>query len=198
FFPGYANSLGAIGYFYLDTTAFENGVHTIQWAVTDSGGNSDGIGSRYFTIQNTGASSSSLSHATGIQYMKPLYDNLSQLEHLPGAEFQPLPLNRGAGNDIQPEQVKGIETGMFTVKTGETERIAVEFPKDIRLIEGYSIIGQQLRPLPIGSTLDTGTGTFYWLPGPGFVGSYRLVFISVDNEGRTCKNHVAVQIEPKS
>jgi hypothetical protein len=52
-FPGYANCNGAIGYFYLDTTAYENGVHTIQWTATDSGGNSDGIGSRYFTIQNT-------------------------------------------------------------------------------------------------------------------------------------------------
>ncbi len=53
-FPGYANSSGAVGYFYLDTTAFENGVHTIQWTATDNAGNTDGIGSRYFTIQNTG------------------------------------------------------------------------------------------------------------------------------------------------
>jgi hypothetical protein len=53
-FPGYVNSNGAVGYFYLDTTAYENGVHTIQWTVTDSAGNTDGIGSRYFTIQNTG------------------------------------------------------------------------------------------------------------------------------------------------
>jgi subtilisin family serine protease len=54
-FPGYANSSGAVGYFYLDTTAYENGVHTIQWTAVDSAGNRDGIGSRYFTIQNTAA-----------------------------------------------------------------------------------------------------------------------------------------------
>jgi hypothetical protein len=53
-FPGYANSNGAVGYFYLDTTAYENGVHTIQWTVTDSAGNTDGIGSRYFIIRNSG------------------------------------------------------------------------------------------------------------------------------------------------
>jgi uncharacterized protein (TIGR01370 family) len=52
-FPSYANSNGAAGYFILDTTAYENGVHTLQWVVTDSGGNTDGIGSRYFVIQNT-------------------------------------------------------------------------------------------------------------------------------------------------
>jgi hypothetical protein len=51
-FPGYANSNGAVGYFYLDTTVYENGVHTIHWIVTDNAGNSDGVGSRYFIIQN--------------------------------------------------------------------------------------------------------------------------------------------------
>ncbi len=51
-FPTYANSNGAAGYFILDTTAYENGVHTLQWVVTDSAGNTDGIGSRYFVIQN--------------------------------------------------------------------------------------------------------------------------------------------------
>jgi len=51
-FPGYTNSNGAAGYFYLDTTAYENGVHTIQWTAEDNAGNSDGIGSRYFIIQN--------------------------------------------------------------------------------------------------------------------------------------------------
>lgn len=30
--PSYANSNGAIGYFYRDTTQFSNGVHTMGWA----------------------------------------------------------------------------------------------------------------------------------------------------------------------
>ncbi len=51
-FPGYANSSGAMAYFDFDTTAYENGVHTISWSVADNAGNSEGIGSRYFTIQN--------------------------------------------------------------------------------------------------------------------------------------------------
>ncbi|HUW11145.1 MAG TPA: choice-of-anchor D domain-containing protein, partial [Anaerolineae bacterium] len=52
FFPGYANSNGAVFYMYLDTTAYASGVHTIQATAVDSAGNADGIGSRYFTIQN--------------------------------------------------------------------------------------------------------------------------------------------------
>jgi hypothetical protein len=51
-FPGYANSDGAVGYFILDTTQYADGVHTIQWVVTDGAGNTNGIGSRYFTIKN--------------------------------------------------------------------------------------------------------------------------------------------------
>ena len=57
-FPGYANSSGAAGYFYLDTKTYKNGVHTIQWVAADDAGNTDGIGSRYFTIQNTGSDTS--------------------------------------------------------------------------------------------------------------------------------------------
>jgi hypothetical protein len=51
-FPGYANSNGAVGYFYLDTTLYKNGVHSIHWIVKDNAGNTDGIGSCYFIIQN--------------------------------------------------------------------------------------------------------------------------------------------------
>ena len=51
-FPGYANSDGAVGALQIDTTLLANGVHTIAWVVTDSAGVSEGIGSRYFTVQN--------------------------------------------------------------------------------------------------------------------------------------------------
>jgi hypothetical protein len=36
----------------LDTTQFANGVHTIFWVATDTGGQQDGIGSRFITISN--------------------------------------------------------------------------------------------------------------------------------------------------
>jgi hypothetical protein len=51
-FPGYKNSAGAVGYFVLDTRTFANGVHTIAWVVRDGAGNTQGIGSRFFTIDN--------------------------------------------------------------------------------------------------------------------------------------------------
>jgi hypothetical protein len=51
-FPGYVNSGGAVGIFYLDTTKLSNGVHTISWNVFDNAGRGDGIGSRYFNVFN--------------------------------------------------------------------------------------------------------------------------------------------------
>ena len=51
-FPGLRNSAGAVGYFMLDTTTLSNGLHTIQWVVTDSAGQTSGIGSRFFRVQN--------------------------------------------------------------------------------------------------------------------------------------------------
>ena len=54
-FPGLANSVGPVGYRAIDTTKYANGVHTIAWVVTDSAGQAEGIGSRYFNIQNGNA-----------------------------------------------------------------------------------------------------------------------------------------------
>jgi hypothetical protein len=53
-FPGMCNTNGAVGFFYIDTTKLNNGVHTISWVVYDNQGRGDGIGSRYFTVQNPG------------------------------------------------------------------------------------------------------------------------------------------------
>ena len=50
--------------------------------------------------------------------------------------------------------------------------------------EGYLIVGDELRSLPIGSTLDAVAGIFSWLPGPGFLGDYRLVFIDRENKSK--------------
>jgi hypothetical protein len=51
-FPGYNNTNGAVGYFYLDTTKLANGMHSIAWSVTDNLGRIEGIGSRLFWVSN--------------------------------------------------------------------------------------------------------------------------------------------------
>jgi hypothetical protein len=62
---------------------------------------------------------------------------------------------------------------------------------------GYMIEGDELKPLPIGSTLDTERGIFYWQPGPGFIGTYEFVFVKNDTAGRAMKTRLRVDIRPK-
>ena len=52
-FPGLKNSGGPVGYRVIDTTALSEGVHTIAWVATDDAGKATGIGSRYFSVQNS-------------------------------------------------------------------------------------------------------------------------------------------------
>jgi len=59
------------------------------------------------------------------------------------------------------------------------------------------IVGNRLTCLPVGSFLDTGRDVFYWHPGAGFMGEYRLVFIGKNQNGGFIKKHIRVMIQPK-
>jgi hypothetical protein len=51
--------------------------------------------------------------------------------------------------------------------------------------------------LPIGSTLDTRNGVFYWQPGPGFIGTYRFIFVMKGTNGPV-RREAAIAIKPKN
>ncbi|UCH92239.1 MAG: hypothetical protein JSV88_18340, partial [Candidatus Aminicenantes bacterium] len=193
-FPGYANSDGATGYFYLDTTAYENGVHTIQWTATDNAGNTDGIGSRYFTIQNTGESSR----------MSVLSDKcfgLSvELSRIPVDFSEPTGIKRSYERDSKLENIYPDYRGFINIEIRELERIEIQLSTlqaDSNRYSGYMVVGSKLKPLPIGATLNASGGVFYWHPGPGFIGEYRFVFIKkVQSEGFK-KKKIKIVIKPK-
>jgi hypothetical protein len=153
-FPGYANSNGAAAYFYFDTTAYTNGVHTIAWTAADNAGNSDGIGSRYFSIQNSAErkaqSAEQRAQGAGIPGL-----------YRPGA----VGIVKGYKKNVEPEKRVPDENGIIHIKIKELERLEIHF-FDSR---------PNISPLPIGSTLDMGRGIFYWQPGPGFLGTFELV-----------------------
>jgi Metallo-peptidase family M12B Reprolysin-like/Putative binding domain, N-terminal len=49
-YPGYCNSTGAVGVYYLNASGLSDGLHTIAWRVRDASGRTAEIGSRYFRV----------------------------------------------------------------------------------------------------------------------------------------------------
>jgi len=192
-FPGYANSNGAAGYFYLNTASCENGIHTLSWTATDSGGNADGIGSRYFAVQNTGTDMESGEKGRaearksgraekdesrrGEPPCSPVFDSRAT-----GA----LRIKKGFDVEIEANEVYPDEEGVIHIEIRELERVEIHLPPGV----------VNISPLPIGSTFDPGKGIFYWQPGPGFVGVYRFVFVEKDEAGQVNREDIIVNIMP--
>jgi len=193
-FPGYANSSGAVGAFYLDTTTYTNGVHTIAWSVKDDAGNSDGIGSRFFNINNTGGSGFVQGISSRTENLR-IHDDVENVLGMP-VNFNALRFRRGFRRAVEPEAAVPDPYGVTEVLIEEVERVEIEIGKGSGF-RGYMIVGKELRALPIGSTLDSEKGVFYWQPGPGFIGEYNLVFVGIDEFGMERKTQVKVRIRPK-
>jgi hypothetical protein len=197
-FPGYINSNGAHAYFDFDTTNYDNGVHLIFWTAADNAGNSDGIGSRYFTIQNTGSSRPKIQAAnTQRKVNGQAYYRLSQMADIPIIDWEPIRIKKGFKRDCKTEAVNIDEKGIFNITMKELDRIEIELSNETFSTAGYTVTGNHLRPLPIGSTLDKKTGKFYWYAGPGFIGDYWLVFIERSVNNRMNRKNVVIRIDPK-
>ncbi|MCX6583196.1 MAG: SBBP repeat-containing protein [Candidatus Aminicenantes bacterium] len=209
-FPGYANSNGAMGYFDFDTAGYKNGVHTIAWTAMDDAGNTDGFGSRYFTIRNSADNKTNmggtLSSADGNCHEISI--SAEEIARIPVDNQEPISIKKGYIKNSALQEVYPDENGMINIELKELERIEVHFqpPRDIfegdrekaNNYIGYHIINERLRPLPVGSTLDGKRGIFYWQPGPGFIGKYRLVFMEKMETGLLNQKEVGVTIIPKT
>ncbi len=215
-FPGYLNSSGPAGYFYLDTTQYTNGPHSIAWTVTDSAGNSAGIGSRFFNVRNTGADtvvtafgqvSAAASAGAAKRSISPVFKQVGAyrdrytLESIPPADGG-LELLKGFSRDREPEVLPGDRHSQVTVigiKEGERMELRLNDPSGVRRrYDGFMMVGDVLGALPAGSSMDEPEGVFYWLPGPGFIGDYELVFIGYNEEERCMvKRVVLIRISPR-
>ncbi len=198
FFPGYANSNASLAFVDFNTTAFESGVHTIHWMARDSAGNTDGIGSRYFVIQQNAGyrrQNSTLSNRN----MSGLNLSALHVEELPLDCYTPVRMKTGYGKGTASSVLRADENGVLRVTISEMERLVLAL--DLQpgsYLTGFLKVGEQWRPLPIGSSFDNQKGVFYWQPGVGFIGDYPLVLVSTDAQGNSTKRTVLVTIQPKS
>ncbi|MCP5106683.1 MAG: hypothetical protein GY950_25085 [bacterium] len=188
FFPGYTNSGGAHAYLNIDTTAYSNGIHSIYWIATDNAGNADGIGSRFFSVINAGGNSRTQAQKVG-----------EHMPQLPEDYSMPIRVKRGFKSGTLPREVLPDENGMNRAVIEELERIEVYLPHQPSngdSYSGYMKVGDGLKALPVGSTLDKEKGIFYWHAGPGFLGRYRLVFVRTAANGEMTKKNITVEIVP--
>ncbi|HEY7335597.1 MAG TPA: putative Ig domain-containing protein [Bryobacteraceae bacterium] len=174
-FPDFVNSRGAVGYYQLDTGKLANGVHTISWVVADNGGRSAEIGSRAFQVRNGGAANSRKS-----------------LTPPPApASSGGILLRRGFDPNQQPETLTPNQQGDFSLQMEQLGRIEVQ----LGAVDGYQLVKDQRRPLPIGSSIKD--GTFYWQAGVGFLGRFHLVLVRADgSEARLDVNVVPKTYSP--
>jgi hypothetical protein len=213
-FPNYNNSDGALGYYYLDTTQLENGVHTIAWSVTDDSGNSDGIGSRYFTIQNLGGTA--LAKAQSIE--RTAQSAWRQAQRVPGISkipidyIEPVRIKKGYNREIESQILYPDEDGVVNIRIRELEPVEIRLSEGTRglaplsnysesstgFTAGFHLIGNRLAPLPIGSFLDSKSGIFSWQPGPGYLGHHELVFFKRSKTGEMKRILITVRISPQS
>jgi hypothetical protein len=170
-FPGYKNSMGAVGFFHLNTTTLANGVHTISWNVFDDLGHGEGLGSRYFNVLNTGGS--------GAAAPEDLIDESVAKE---GVRVRHILEVNGP-----PEPVTPDADGGYSVTMEEVGHLELH----LGAITGNMVVQGEAQMLPTGSTLTS--GVFYWQPGPGFVGDYTMQFERPDGT----KIPVRVNIRPK-
>jgi hypothetical protein len=192
-FPGYANSDGASAWFQFDTTGYSNGVHSIYWIAADDAGNVDGIGSRFFTVLNTGSGSLARTTANMGQGTQERFHDI------PVDFTGPVGVTKGYAKNIALQEIYPDDNGMINIEMKELDRVEVRLNADRSSAPsdrwfGSRLIGEELRPLPVGSTFDAEKGIFNWSLGPGFVGIYELIFI--DKNGSNSKR-IKINILPK-
>ncbi len=189
-FPGYRNSDKAGGYLDIDMAAFSNGVHAINWSVIDNAGNSEGLGARYFLVQNIGGTGRGSGTPSGTAAISSPRDRTT----IPVDELTPVRLKRGYNRQGESEALFPVENGIIDVEAKELDRIELNLGGTIATGNLRTDNGD--KPLPIGSTLDNRQGIFYWQLGPGFLGTYDLVFTVTDETGKLVKKIVRVKVNP--
>jgi hypothetical protein len=195
----------AQGVFTFDTTSLAPGMHTMAWVVTDNQGGAAGVGSRYFRVFNSGSSLTAAPSSAAREGASAMVEASSAM--VGGAargghadEWQQakrdssgVNARRGYDLNVPMRHYAADENGRVTVQGEELDRIEVQTNG---ATAGYLVTSAGLRPLPIGSRLDSATGTFTWQPGVAFIGTYDLAFVR-RHASRLIRQDVRVVLNPK-
>jgi uncharacterized delta-60 repeat protein len=199
-YPGVTNALGVST---LDTTTLADGVHTIAWVVTADNGLADGIGSRYFTVANgSGLTVDRADMAVSSASMGMDAATVRDVVNAAPLDRTAISGRRGYDPATAFHSYPMDASGHATVEGEELDRLEIR-PPSTWIAQGqatttaYMRVGDELRPLPIGSHVDAGTGAFTWAPGVGFVHDYDLVFVWWADGTAIARQEVRIVLHPK-
>jgi uncharacterized delta-60 repeat protein len=197
-FAGFPGISTALGVFTLNTTAHTNGVHTIQWVVTDNLGATEGIGSRFFTVSNGAGALTAAQTDAQIAEAETAGRGTSvpraNIEAL-SLDSRPIPGRRGWNLEAPYRAFTPSASGRTVIRSEEVSRIELQLGPG--RYAGYLRTSDGLAPLPIGSHLHATTGMFTWAPGVGFVGAYDFVFVRYVGEQAVTRQEVRIILQPK-
>jgi hypothetical protein len=184
----YPGVTSALALFSFDTTTLSNGLHTMAWVVTDNQGSTSGVGSRYFRVFNGTNALVAAPAMTAAARGESLAEEVASAQ----ADATAIEGRRGFSLETPFRSYHAGAGGRIVVQAEELDRIEL---KTNGASAGFLLSGGDLRPLPIGSTLDK-SGTFVWQPGPGFVRDYDLAFVRRAG-GRLVRQDVRIVLNPK-
>lgn len=176
-YPGLCDSANSLAAYYLNTTTLglANGLHTIGWDVYDDNGttgdqsddNVSGIGSRFFNILVSGADAPVLSRGSRLgDYASVMYSPVAVRDLLV----------RVGPEEAPTVPVLADADGVKAVRFAAGGRVMLDLGGPVD--QGFQLVNDELRFLPVGSTLDTANGRFYWQPPVGFLGEFHFLFLS--------------------
>jgi hypothetical protein len=183
-YPGVVSALGVAG---LNTTTLSNGLHTIAWVVTADNGSSDGIGSRFFIVNNPAAP---MVDASADAAGTPL---LTDVDAAP-LDRTTLLARRGYDLAAPFRRIQPGADGRMILRGEELDRFEMRLGTGAAKLTGYLRTAAGLTDLPIGSHLDPITGVFTWSPSAGFLHAYDLVFVRWQDGRAISRQEVTVAI----
>jgi hypothetical protein len=207
-FPGLNNTDTGVGVFTLDTTALSNGIHTVSWSVCDDANACTGIGSRFFGVLNGGGAAdvSTTTARRNASARGPAQTTIATVRQTtPTLDLASVPADTWAVDgrrgwdpstpvaplDVTPE-------GVTRLRGEELDRLELQLGVgDGETLTGYLRANGELRPLPVGASIDAASGTFTWAPGVGFIGRYDLVFVRLVHGQPVGRREVRVTLAPK-
>jgi hypothetical protein len=169
-FPGLTNTNGAGGAYFIDISTLPSGTLQLGWYVVDDCNRSQGIGSRFINIVKAVGTGTVLTDPPMMLSLGPAGDD-------------PVDVVRSSG---ETDRIATNSDGVRVVEIPDNERVEVRLPSTGQSgYVGYQIVNGERTTLPLGSSLSSDDGVFYWHPAAGFLGAYNLEFVGDGPEGRT-------------